>query len=82
MICRTMFRRPSKRSLMRQIWPVGIPLVLVGFVLIARSCGADALLSWLLAFAASCLLLVLMLLLVQGVSAVKTRWSLANAGAP
>ncbi len=58
---------------MRQIWPVGAPLVLIGFVLIAGSCGADALLSWVLAFAALCLLLVLMVLLVQGISVMKTR---------
>jgi len=56
-----MVRRPSCRFATRQIWPVGAPLVLTGFMLIARACGVDALVSWLLGVAAPCLLVTLAL---------------------
>jgi hypothetical protein len=36
-------------------------LVLTGFMLIARACGVDALVSWLLGVAAPCLLVTLAL---------------------
>ena len=48
-------------------------MAVIGFMLIARACGAGALVSWQLSFAALCVLLVLIMLLVQGISVLRKR---------